>query len=73
MKLIYQSGKTAYIFTSLRSLLAELPYKRYDSITPSLGRGIILTVGDDKDYLIVPFQSRNRVCRYLNKRLVSKV
>jgi hypothetical protein len=71
MKIIYQyTPKNCLVFTSLKELVKNLPYKRYESIKPTLGRGITLQVGDDKDFIVIPKASRNRVCRLLNNMLV---
>ena len=64
--------KLAYQFKTVSELLKQLPYKRYDEITPQWGRGIILRVGDDKDFLVIPYASRNRVCRLLNKLFTNR-
>ena len=60
----------AYTFRTVSELLKQLPYKRYDEITAVLGRGIVLRVGDDKDFLVIPYASRNRVCKFLNNKFV---
>lgn len=56
----------AYQFKNVSELLKQLPYKRYDEISPMLGRGIVLRMGDDKDFVVIPYKSRDRVVRLLN-------
>ncbi len=68
MKITYQyTPKLCMELNSLTELIKNLPYKRYDKIYAHCGRGIILEVGDDKDFVVIPYGSRNRIVKYLNK------
>lgn len=57
--------RKAWQFKTMAELLKNLTSKHYKNIYPSLGRGIILQNGDDKEFVVIPFKSRNRVVKYL--------